>query len=59
MLYWLFFSTTSETDHIMGWNMASIQMMHCSSQQTWRVGSIVQFRDEVQVLGEQKAVEPY
>lgn len=43
----------------MGWNMACIQMMHCSSQQTLRLGSMVQFGSEIRVLGEQKANESY
>lgn len=55
----LFFSATSEIEHVMGWNMACIQMMHCSSQQTLRLESTVQFESEIQVLGEQKAVELY
>lgn len=54
---WLFFSATSEIEHVMGWNVLCIQMMHCSSQQTLSLGSMVQFGSEVWVLGEQKAIE--
>lgn len=43
----------------MGWNMLCIQMMHCNSQQTLSLGSMVQFGSEVRVLGEQKAIESY
>lgn len=59
LLDWLFFSATSEIGHVMGWNMLCIQMMHCSSQQTLSLGSMVQFGSELQVLGEQKAIELY
>lgn len=43
----------------MGWSMACIQMMHCSSQQTLRLESTVQFGSEIRVLGEEKAIESY
>lgn len=55
----LFFSATSEIEHVTGWNMACIQMMHRSSQQTLRLGNMVQFGSEIWGLGEQKAIESY
>lgn len=50
----LFFSATSEIEHVTGQNMACIQMMHHSSQQTLRLGSMVQFGSEIRGLGEQE-----